>query len=255
MTQDNPRAAEIVVEKRHKLLASMIGDAARDHANPNWFDRASKIAAEFERDHMQRPTDTARAGAGWSFAEKLMNWINSLDTSEMTVKEFRSQVYGWAIEYRPTPSPVTDETALSGELLTYDQMRSGGRCDFRQLREAVSEATCGNRQHAKDPPEHLYPGHAMVDGINYNSLDRIVTAFVDAALASTPQPAVAEETLDEKLRPLLLAFEDFLNEPPRIWDIEPMEVRDYRHEAYRKWEPLCREILAAIRQGQNEEGR
>lgn len=45
-------------------------------------------------------------------------------------------------------------------------------------------------------------------------------------------------------RELVLAVEDAINEPPRIYNIEPMEVRDYRHSLYRIWEPLCRAILA-----------
>lgn len=49
-----------------------------------------------------------------------------------------------------------------------------------------------------------------------------------------------------KLREMLLAVEDFINEPPRRYDIEPMEVRDYRHELYRKWSPLCQAILASL---------
>lgn len=47
-----------------------------------------------------------------------------------------------------------------------------------------------------------------------------------------------------ELKALMLAMEDFLNEPPRSYDIEPMEVRDYRHQAHRVWEPLCRALLA-----------
>ena len=36
-----------------------------------------------------------------------------------------------------------------------------------------------------DERSDIYTGHRMVEGINYNSLDRIVTSFVDAALATT----------------------------------------------------------------------
>ncbi|QEH81154.1 hypothetical protein EIK56_24950 [Sphingomonas sp. C8-2] len=94
--------------------------------------------------------------------------------------------------FRATPSPVTDETALSGEALGYSRMASTGRCDFEQLREALAEATTGNRGLTDNWPDNIYPGHVGVQGINYNSLNRIVTAFVDAALASTPQLAAAE---------------------------------------------------------------
>ncbi len=86
-------------------------------------------------------------------------------------------------------APAAVDVGARAERLTYALMRSGGRCDFRQLRIAVSEATSGVRS---DPgiPEEMYPGHVMVAGINYNSLDRIVTAFVDAALQ--PRRAEAE---------------------------------------------------------------
>jgi hypothetical protein len=45
----------------------------------------------------------------------------------------------------------------------------------------------------------------------------------------------------EGLYEMLLAFEDFINSPPQYED--QRMVRDYRHELYRKWEPLCRAIL------------
>jgi hypothetical protein len=68
--------------------------------------------------------------------------------------------------------------------LVYSRMGSGGRCGFQQLREAVAEATCGYRGAAEAVPLEIYEGHKIVGTINYNSLDRIVTAFVDDALAS-----------------------------------------------------------------------
>lgn len=76
--------------------------------------------------------------------------------------------------------------------LTYDGMRSGGRCDWQELREAVAEANMGYRHCAERAREDIYPGHVMVTGINYNSLDRIVTAFVDAALSRHSAPLVKE---------------------------------------------------------------
>ena len=81
------------------------------------------------------------------------------------------------------------------EELAYTRMGSGGRCSFRQLREAVAEATTGSRDHAEIPEGH--PGHKLVGVINYNSLDRIITAFVDAALsASTPPPSQHREPIE-----------------------------------------------------------
>lgn len=49
--------------------------------------------------------------------------------------------------------------------------------------------------------------------------------------------------MSPELRPLLIAMEDVLNSPPDKWDIEPMEVRDFRSDAYRVWAPLLRAIL------------
>jgi hypothetical protein len=79
---------------------------------------------------------------------------------------------------------TSDPMARAREVvLGYHNMRAGGRCDWTHLREAVAEAKSGSRAASKPFKEGLYPGHNMVEGINYNSLDRIVTAFVDAALA------------------------------------------------------------------------
>ncbi len=46
------------------------------------------------------------------------------------------------------------------------------------------------------------------------------------------------------LRAQILALEDFINEPRRTGD-ETIEVRDYRHEVYRKWGPVCGAVLVA----------
>lgn len=64
--------------------------------------------------------------------------------------------------------------------LGYERMGSHGRCDFDQLREAVADATIGDRKSGAPFSPHFYRGHQTVPGINFNSLDRIVTAFVDA---------------------------------------------------------------------------
>jgi hypothetical protein len=86
-----------------------------------------------------------------------------------------------------TPPVTVSEDAVERRMLGYHHMRSGGRCDWTHLREAVAEATTGSRAHSKGFDPDFYPGHQMVEGINYNSLDRIVTAFVDAALSTLPQ--------------------------------------------------------------------
>ncbi len=49
-----------------------------------------------------------------------------------------------------------------------------------------------------------------------------------------------------RVRELLLDVENAINEPPRRWDIEPADVRDYRHDLYRIWSPLRDIILAAL---------
>lgn len=52
------------------------------------------------------------------------------------------------------------------------------------------------------------------------------------------------ETELVELRKMVGEFEDFINEPPQYEDLRM--VRDYRHEAYRKWEPICRRVLILL---------
>lgn len=58
--------------------------------------------------------------------------------------------------------------------------------------------------------------------------------------------AALEEQLAErvKVKSMLLDFEDFINQPPQYEELRM--VRDYRHELYRKWGPLCRAILSSL---------
>jgi hypothetical protein len=80
-------------------------------------------------------------------------------------------------------------------------------------------------------------------GIAWHHLEEISRVeLILAALVTTNAPVA--ETGSDKLREMLLAVEDFINEPQRNRDIEPMEVRDYRHELYRVWSPLCQAILS-----------
>lgn len=58
-----------------------------------------------------------------------------------------------------------------------------------------------------------------------------------AALAEQARPLAPSE-----LHRLVSEFEDFINEPPQYEELH--KVRDYRHEAYSKWAPLARAILA-----------
>ncbi len=68
MTTDPTRAAEIVVEQRHIDAAQDIYDTvplfAMGHVKARPSHALVQAFARFERDHMQRPTDTARAGEG-----------------------------------------------------------------------------------------------------------------------------------------------------------------------------------------------
>lgn len=51
----------------------------------------------------------------------------------------------------------------------------------------------------------------------------------------------------ERINQLIMNMEDRLNMPSKSFgDIEPMEVRDYRHEAYRDWSDLLTEIRKII---------
>jgi len=136
---------------------------------------------------------------------------------------------------RPTP-PV------EGEKLGYRSMGSGGRCDWTQLREAVSESTCGYRDNARPFDPKFYPGHQMVEGINYNSLDRIVTAFVDSAL-STP----VEVGAIDRARVALTAIREL--EPETLWGF-PERYTEQRtaHETLNAEEvfKIVDEALAAL---------
>lgn len=57
----------------------------------------------------------------------------------------------------------------------------------------------------------------------------------------------AQEGWRERIWPLVVAVEDFINEPRPYPAPEPMEVRDYRHQLYRVWSKLCAELSALSR--------
>ena len=65
-------------------------------------------------------------------------------------------------------------------------------------------------------------------------------------LSSTPiAPSTAPADMREAdLRKMLGEFEDYIDQPPSYED--QRMVRDYRHELYRKWQPLCRSILSLL---------
>lgn len=113
----------------------------------------------------------------------------------------------WADSKGDLMTKDMDKLSVAREALTYRTMGSGGRCNFTQLREAVSEACSGSRTHATPFDPKFYPGHQMVQGLNYNSLDRIVTAFVDAALAQPAPDAFCKKERDQ-LREVVATYID-----------------------------------------------
>lgn len=68
--------------------------------------------------------------------------------------------------------------------------------------------------------------------------------FEALTAAELAEPAPTARSGAVKVKELMCDFEDFINQPPQYED--QRMVRDYRHELYRKWEPLCRLILAAL---------
>ncbi|QEH79902.1 hypothetical protein EIK56_17895 [Sphingomonas sp. C8-2] len=207
MTTDPTRAAEIVaaliwqVEQVCGPLSTkpsvVKGDDDRSVLEHNF--RA--ILARFERDHMQRPTDTARAEGivieravaddlvraiyereGWNRSDKggfesCSARCNSLYIITADPRRNRYVARKRTIDsLRPTtPSPVTDETALSGE--AHAELR-------RDLFIWKVEMERSAREMRKVPGL----GEAA-DGTD--KVARLLSR-AHAALASTPQPASAE---------------------------------------------------------------
>lgn len=143
-------------------------------------------------------------------------------------------------------------TTKDAVTLTYSTMGSGGRCDWTQLREAVSEATTGSRDYAQPLRDDIYPGHEMVRGINHNSLDRIVTAFVDAALTTPPAPRMGDGVARVAIARVIalhgLGTESGISHrgPPNTsWTVEEWENRILRCVPGRV-ERQCYELADAI---------
>ena len=57
------------------------------------------------------------------------------------------------------------------------------------------------------------------------------------------RPTLQAEQMRELIRRFALPVEDFINQPPRKYGIEPMEVRDYRHELYPIWSAFLRKLI------------
>ncbi len=73
------------------------------------------------------------------------------------------------------------------------------------------------------------------------------TAFVPRQTTWQPAGAAAGSVtvpMDVRDMPAVLAFDSFLNEPPEYED--RFRVRDYRHQAWPKWEKVMHEIRALI---------
>lgn len=79
--------------------------------------------------------------------------------------------------------------------------------------------------------------------------DRAALAFAagQSSCAGSGAELVREVTAPTKLPQAVLDFDDFLNEPPS--DEGERRVREYRHEAYRKWGPVLDAIRAALLSG------
>jgi len=96
---------------------------------------------------------------------------------------------------RCTP-PRTEEAGERPYLPTY------GSVPFSELAAAVGAARGDGQEYDTDQG---YPGHRGVPFINYNSLNRIVTYFVQAALRSAPATVV-----EDGMRPLNAMAADLL---------------------------------------------
>ena len=90
-----------------------------------------------------------------------------------------------------------------------------------------------------------HAGAMLADDVSSDFL-MLVPEEVRLKLAASQTEALARPVVGVQIpMALMQAVEDFINEPQRSPDIEPMEVRDYRHALYRVWSPLCQAILTA----------
>jgi hypothetical protein len=99
-------------------------------------------------------------------------------------------------ELAPNPSPAAksgEAEAVDLHRIKWSHMPSYGEMSMDQLREAVSEAGFADRHHLGPFDPSYSKGHQQIGGCNYNSLNRIVTAFVRSALT---EPAPAGEAVE-----------------------------------------------------------
>lgn len=74
----------------------------------------------------------------------------------------------------------------SAEPVKLGSMPLHGAASFNELAAAVTEAVVGDRNHEFEfEHENLFIGHQIVPTINFNSLNRIVTAFVNGSKVPT----------------------------------------------------------------------
>lgn len=111
----------------------------------------------------------------------------------------RAPAQGPSPGHPASPEPPDGVSALRAGVasrmlstVTWNDMPSCGEMDFQQLVEAVSDVMLADRKAVK-PQGKVYIGHEIIGTINYNSLNRIVTAFVRAALAPVCQRPCGEK--------------------------------------------------------------
>jgi hypothetical protein len=179
-------------EARAKVVADLREDM-KHCPNREWFPVATghlKTLLALADEAASQPREVRKPSRFGEFAK----WWNSLLDARraMLTGRYKEDIFdaGWdACLAALHDTAPTDQAQGGGErdsrMLGYYRMGSGGRCDWTHLREAVAEAVSGSRSHSTGFDPDFYPGHHTVAGINYNSLDRIVTAFVDAALAQS----------------------------------------------------------------------
>lgn len=105
------------------------------------------------------------------------------------------------LEYLADPSsaPAPDTVGVPGEAFDgkWQDMPTYGEMPFSQLVEAVSEAIYAKRDIDVGVDAEKFIGHQMLPAINYNSLNRIVSAFVRSALLATPLQLDEDRSLRE----------------------------------------------------------
>jgi hypothetical protein len=158
MTTDPTRAAEIVVRAEKAIALGKATGSDGSRLPSNIYVIAEELLAL-----VQRPTDTVRAGESIADAIDQTDWSNLSWSHQSLIKAAASCIRRF--ERPATPSPVTDETALSGEPVELDNGKiappPSEPMDPEEKRRLIAELT-----------EKLKVEHA--------------------ALASTPQPVSAE---------------------------------------------------------------